>query len=108
MRLRVVIFTSLLVFGLFAGVRGVFAAAQEKTTIATVSLVNSYVQHDESGGILINNKDNSSVTLSQNPQISDVTPESTQVATVGWTDANRTSKVRSGQSGTTLVDMWIE
>ena len=86
------------------------AMADTTTTLASVSFVEGTIRRDTDGNVLINNGTNSSVTLSQNPQTSNVVDtNSKQVATVGWTDASRTSKVKAVEgNSTTLVDMWIE
>lgn len=112
MRLRAIILKFLLLFCVFLGVGGV---ANADTKLASVAFVEGTISRDSSGNVAIHNSANSSVTLSQNPQTSNNTIISSgsarekEVPTIGWTDTNRTSKVRSGgQNGTTLVDMWIE
>ena len=107
MRLRVIISVFLLLSSVFSG--NSFATGSANTVIATTSFVEDSIKRNGDGSLLINNSTNASVALSQNPQTSAVTPSSTQVATVGWTDTNRTSKVRSGSStSSTLVDIWVE
>lgn len=105
MKLRVTILKFLLFVCVFCCVSSIAVAA---TKVASVAYVDSSIKRN-SNGIEIQNTTNSPATLSQNPQTTAVSTTSKEVATVGWTDANRTSKVRSGgASGTTLVDMWIE
>lgn len=106
MRLRATILKFLLFSCVFCGVSS-FAFAETK--LASVAYIDASIKRDGAGSVEIKNTAGSPVTLSQNPQTSaTVNTSSKEVATVGWTDANRTSKVRSGQNGTTLVDMWIE
>lgn len=107
MRPRATIFRFLLFSCLFCCVGGIAGA----TELASVSYVDNSIQRNNSTGDIVikNTTANSSVTLSQNPQTSNIqTSTNKEVATIGWTDTNRTSKVRNGQNGTTLVDMWIE
>lgn len=111
MRLRATILTFLLFSCVFCGFyRGARADTATGTMLASTAYVDSTIQRDASGNVVIKNT-NSSVTLSQNPQATDIiqTSANKEVATIGWTDENRTSKVRSGsENGTTLVNMWIE
>lgn len=105
MRPRVTILKFLLFSCAFCCISGLAVA---DTKLASVAYVDSSIQRN-SNGIEIQNTTSSPATLSQNPQTTAVSTTSKEVATVGWTDANRTSKIRSGgASGTTLVDMWIE
>ena len=111
MRLRATILTFLLFSCVFCGFyRGARADTAADTMLASTAYVDSTIQRDAGGNVVIKNTANSSVTLSQNPQTTAVqTSANKEVATIGWTDENRTSKVRSGsENGTTLVNMWIE
>ncbi len=111
MRLRATILTFLLFSCVFCGFyRGARADTAADTMLASTAYVDSTIQRDAGGNVVIKNAANSSVTLSQNPQTTSVqTSTNKEVATIGWTDENRTSKVRSGsENGTTLVNMWIE
>jgi len=112
MRLRATISTFLLFSCVFCGFnRGVRADTPSSTMLASTAYVDATIQRESGGDVVIKNTTtNSSVTLSQNPQTTAVqTSTNKEVATIGWTDTNRTSKVRSGSaSSTTLVDMWIE
>lgn len=112
MRLRATILTFLLFSCVFCGFyRGARADTAANTMLASTAYVDSTIQRDAGGNVVIKNAANSSVTLSQNPQkTTDIqTSANKQVVTIGWTDENRTSKVRSGsENGTTLVNMWIE
>ncbi|MBR4507500.1 MAG: hypothetical protein IKP24_03115 [Alphaproteobacteria bacterium] len=115
MRLRAIIPIFLLLSCVFCGVNGSAVAATTNTTLASVAFVEGTISRDNSGNVAIHNSANSSVTLSQNPQTSNNTiigsgsAREKEVPTIGWTDSNRTSKVRSGgENGTTLVNMWIE
>lgn len=104
MRLRATIFKFLLFSCLFCCFSGVARA----TELASVSYVDSRVEQ-ANDKVIIKNTSSTPVTLSQNPQTTNIqTSSNKEVATIGWTDTNRTSKVRNGQNGTTLVDMWIE
>lgn len=108
MRLRATILKFLLFSCVFCGVSSMAFA---DTKLASTAYVDASIQRNSStGAVEIKNTAGSPVTLSQNPQTSNtVNTSSKEVATVGWTDTNRTSKVRSGSaSSTTLVDMWIE
>ena len=106
MRLRATILEFLLFSCVFCCVGGV---AHADTRLASTAYVDSTIERSGAGAVEIKNTAGSPVTLSQNPQTTTIqTNSNKEVATIGWTDANRTSKVRSGQSGTTLVDMWIE
>lgn len=107
MRLRATILEFLLFSCVFCCVGGV---AHADTRLASTAYVDSTIERSGAGAVEIKNTAGSPVTLSQNPQTSAaVNTSSNVVATVGWTDTNRTSKVRSGSaSSTTLVDMWIE
>lgn len=105
MRQRVVLVSFLLVF---AGFSSAMAAATTNTVIATKNFVDNRIEQTDSA-VVIKNTATKPAELSVNSQTTAVTPASTQVATVGWTDTNRTSKVRSGSAtSTTLVDIWIE
>lgn len=107
MRLRATILKFLLFSCVFCCIGNV-ANATTNTELASVAYIDASIKRN-SNGIEIQNTTNSPATLSQNPQTTAVSTTSKEVATVGWTDANRTSKVRSGgATGTTLVDMWIE
>jgi len=111
MRLRATILTFLLFSCVFCGFyRGARADTAADTMLASTAYVDSTIQRDAGGNVVIKNTANSSVTLSQNPQTTSVQNSTNkEVATIGWTDENRTSKVRSGsENGTTLVNMWIE
>ena len=111
MRLRATILTFLLFSCVFCGFyRGARADTAADTMLASTAYVDSTIQRDAGGNVVIKNAANSSVTLSQNPQTTSVQSSTNkEVATIGWTDENRTSKVRSGsENGTTLVNMWIE
>ena len=114
MRLRAIIPIFLLLSCVFCGVNGSAVAATTNTTLASVAFVEGTISRDNSGNVAIHNSANSSVTLSQNPQTStSMIPSGStrakEVATIGWTDANRTSKVKSGTAANApLVDMWIE
>lgn len=80
------------------------------TELASTSYVDSSIKRVSGNVVIQNTGTNSSVTLSQNPQTSNnLDTSSMKVTTIGWTDANRTSKVKSGTgSNAALVDMWIE
>jgi hypothetical protein len=105
MRQRVVLVGFLLVF---AGFSSAMAAATTNTVIATKNFVDNRIEQTNDA-VVIKNTATKPVSLSANSQTTAVTPASTQVATVGWADTNRTSKVRSGSAtSTTLVDIWIE
>lgn len=111
MRLRATILTFLLFSCVFCGFyRGARADTAADTMLASTAYVDATIQRESGGNVVIKNTANSSVTLSQNPQTTSVqTSTNKEVATIGWTDENRTSKVRSGsENGTTLVNMWIE
>ena len=111
MRLRATILTFLLFSCVFCGFyRGARADTAADTMLASTAYVDSTIQRDAGGNVVIKNTANSSVTLSQNPQTTRVQSSTNkEVATIGWTDVNRTCKVRSGsENGTTLVNMWIE
>ena len=109
MRLR----ATILKFLLFSCAFGVVGNDCFATTIASKSFVDSRIENTGSA-VEIKTTANTPATLSQNPQsaASIIAPNGArakEVTTIGWTDANRTSKVRSGSSSsTTLVDMWIE
>lgn len=109
MRLRATISKFLLFSCVFCVVCGNFAMAAD-TQLASTSYVDSTIKRESGNVVIKNTGTNSSVTLSQNPQTTTVqTSSNKEVATIGWTDVNRTSKVRSGgENGTTLVNMWIE
>ncbi len=109
MRLRATISKFLLFSCVFCAVCGNFAMAAD-TQLASTSYVDSTIKRESGNVVIKNTGTNSSVTLSQNPQTTTVqTSSNKEVATIGWTDANRTSKVRSGgENGTALVNMWIE
>lgn len=105
MRQRVVLFGFLLVF---AGFSSAMADETTNTVIATKHFVDNRIEQTNDA-VVIKNTATKPVSLSANSQTPDVNTGSTQVATVGWTDTNRTSKVRSGGvDSTTLVDIWIE
>ena len=107
MKSRVVLFSFLFFSCMLCGENMAFAVVTKK--VATTNYVDTRIQRDNSGNITINNATNgTTVTVANNPSTQNITTNSKEVATVGWTDSNRTSKVRDGQSGTTLVDMWIE
>ena len=111
MRLRATISTFLLFSCVFCSFnRGVRADTAGDTMLASTAYVDATIQRESGGNVVIKNAADSSVTLSQNPQTTSVQSSTNkEVATIGWTDTNRTSKVRSGSaSSTTLVDMWIE
>ena len=111
MRLRATILTFLLFSCVFCGFyRGARADTAADTMLASTAYVDATIQRESGGNVVIKNAANSSVTLSQNPQTTSVQSSTNkEVATIGWTDENRTSKVRSGsENGTTLVNMWIE
>lgn len=111
MRLRATILTFLLFSCVFCGFyRGARADTAADTMLASTAYVDATIQRESGGNVVIKNTANSSVTLSQNPQTTSVQNSTNkEVATIGWTDENRTSKVRSGsENGTTLVNMWIE
>lgn len=84
----------------------------DTTKLASVGFVEGTIKRDTNGSVRINNSAGSPVTLSQNPQTSGSTMQTTsnkEVPTIGWTDANRTSKVKTGTGANAqLVDMWIE
>lgn len=109
MRLRATISKFLLFSCVFCVVCGNSAMATD-TQLASTSYVDSTIKRESGNVVIKNTGTNSSVTLSQNPQTTTVqTSSNKEVATIGWTDANRTSKVKSGTgSNATLVDMWIE
>ena len=109
MRLRATISKFLLFSCVFCVVGGLSANAAG-TQLASTSYVDSTIQRSGSDVVIKNTGTNSSVTLSQNPQTTGIqTSSNKEVATIGWTDANRTSKVKSGTgSNAALVDMWIE
>ncbi len=110
MRLRAGISGFLLVSCAFFIVNsGCFAAATQSTTIASVSYVDGSIKKTN-GAVEIRNDTNKTVTLQNNPTTTAIAASTNkEVATVGWADTNRTSKVRSGgANGTTLVDVWIE
>ncbi len=113
MRLRATILKFLLFSCVFCCVANV--AMADTTKLASVGFVEGTIKRDTNGSVRINNSAGSPVTLSQNPQTSNNTiigsgsAREKEVPTIGWTDSNRTSKVRSGgENGTTLVNMWIE
>ncbi len=111
MRLRATILKFLLFSCVFCCVGGVANATDTK--LASVAYIDASIQRN-SNGVEIQNSANSPATLSQNPQTStSMIPSGStrakEVATIGWTDANRTSKVKSGTAANApLVDMWIE
>jgi hypothetical protein len=109
MRLRATISKFLLFSCVFCIVGGISANAAG-TQLASTSYVDSTIQRSGSDVVIKNTGTNSSVTLSQNPQTSNnLDTSSMKVTTIGWTDANRTSKVKSGTgANAALVDMWIE
>ena len=109
MRLRATISKFLLFPCVFCIVGGISANAAG-TQLASTSYVDSTIQRSGSDVVIKNTGTNSSVTLSQNPQTSNnLDTSSMKVTTIGWTDANRTSKVKSGTgANAALVDMWIE
>ena len=109
MRLRATISKFLLFSCVFCVVGGISTNAIG-TQLASTSYVDSSIKR-ESGSLVIQNSANTPATLSQNPQTTGFQASSNkEVATIGWTDANRTSKVKtkSGNSVTGLVEMWIE
>lgn len=109
MRLRATISKFLLFSCVFCVVCGNSAMAAD-TQLASTSYVDSTIKRESGNVVIKNTGTNSSVTLSQNPQTSNnLDTSSMKVTTIGWTDANRTSKVKSGTgSNAALVDMWIE
>ncbi|MBQ9540149.1 MAG: hypothetical protein IJU89_01870 [Alphaproteobacteria bacterium] len=110
MRLRATILKFLLFSCVFCCVANV--AMADTTKLASVGFVEGTIKRDTDGSVRINNSAGSPVTLSQNPQTSGSTMQTTsnkEVPTIGWTDANRTSKVKTGTGANAqLVDMWIE
>lgn len=110
MRLRATILKFLLFSCVFCCVANV--AMADTTKLASVGFVEGTIKRDTNGSVRINNSAGSPVTLSQNPQTSGSTMQTTdnkEVPTIGWTDANRTSKVKTGTGANAqLVDMWIE
>ena len=109
MRLRATISKFLLFSCVFCVVGGISANAAG-TQLASTSYVDSTIQRSGSNVVIKNTGTNSSVTLSQNPQTTNIqTSSNKEVATIGWTDENRTSKVKAVSGGnTSLVNMWIE
>jgi len=109
MRLRATI-SKFLLFSCVFGVIGGISANASGTQLASTSYVDSTIQRSGSDVVIKNTGTNSSVTLSQNPQTTNIQSSTNkEVATIGWTDANRTSKVKSGTgANAALVDMWIE
>lgn len=113
MRLRATISKFLLFSCVFCVVCGNFAMAAD-TQLASTSYVDSTIKRESGNVVIKNTGTNSSVTLSQNPQssnnlIASGSSREKEVPTIGWTDANRTSKVKSGTgANAALVDMWIE
>ena len=106
MKQRMATFTFLL--GLCAfGVMS--SACYAAINVATVKTVDNRITKTN-GDVEIQNDTNKTVTLKNNPTTSAITTSSNkEVATIGWTDANRTSKVKNVENNTTtLVDMWIE
>ena len=97
-----------LVLGAFGGVGAAFATTPA-TKVATTNYVDNRVELDTTNNkITVQNSNSIKAHLATNSQTTAVTPSSTEIATVGWTDTNRTSKVRSGsENSTTLVNMWI-
>lgn len=110
MRLRATIAKFLLFSCVFCVIGGNTTNAAG-TQLASTSYVDSSIKR-ESGSLVIQNSTTTPVTLSQNPQTSSNNLQALsnkEVATIGWTDQNRTSKVKSGSgSNAALVDMWIE
>lgn len=99
-------FVFALVFGMVCGA----AVADDVKRIASTNYVDERVVLNSTGNkIIIKNTDQIKAELNVNSQSDAVSTSSTEIATVGWTDAYRTSKVRDGSSSsTTLVNMWIE
>ncbi len=110
MRLRATILKFLLFSCVFCCVANV--AMADTTKLASVGFVEGTIKRNTDGSVRINNSAGSPVTLSQNPQTSGSTMQTAsnkEVPTIGWTDANRTSKVKTGTGANAqLVDMWIE
>jgi type 1 fimbria pilin len=105
MRLR----ATILAFLLFSCAFGVAGKGCFATTIASTDYVDSKIENTGSA-IVIQNTSNTPATLSQNPQTTSIqTSSNKEVATIGWTDEYRTSKVKSvSGNNTALVNMWIE
>lgn len=106
MRQRVVLFGFLLVF---AGFSSAMAAATTNTVIATKNFVDNRIEQTNDA-VVIKNTATKPAELSVNPQTTAIQDSGNkEVATIGWADTNRTSKVRSGGvDSPTLVDIWIE
>lgn len=84
------------------------AVAAGNTRIATTGYVENRIVKS-SGAIELQNDANNVVTVKNNPTASGLDTNSKTVITVGWTDTNRTSKVKTiDGNSTSLVDMWIE
>ena len=93
----------LFVFGIISG--PCFASIG----VATVKTVDNRITK-VNGDVEIQNDTNKKVTLKNNPSTTAITTSTNkEVATIGWTDTNRTSKVKAVDgNNTTLVNMWIE
>jgi len=109
MRPRVFLFGFLIAFCIVFNVDTGFAADPVKK-IATTNYVDTKVQKDNSGNVIIQNDANKVVSVSSNPTETALNTGSKTVTTVGWADTYRTSKVKSkdANNSTVLVDMWIE
>ena len=106
MKSRVILFSFLFVSCMICGLDGAFAAATK--TVATTNYVENRITKTN-GAVEIQNDSGKTVTVKNNPTASALSTTSNVVTTVGWTDSNRTSKVKSVEGNTTsLVDMWIE
>lgn len=107
MKSRVTAFKFLLFSCTFCVVSGVCSAA-DRIKVASVGFVEQTIQKSN-GAVEIKNNAGKTVTLSNNPTSTAIDTSSKAVTTVGWTDSNRTSKVKAvDNNNTTLVDMWIE
>ncbi len=96
-------------FALMAVFGGAAFATTPAAVVATTNYVDDRVELDTTNNkITVQNSGTVKAELATNSQTTTVSPSSTEIATVGWTDTNRTSKVRSGgENSTTLVNMWI-
>lgn len=107
-------YSTAFVFALVVGMVCGAAVADDVKRIASTNYVDERVVLNSTGNkIIIKNTDQIKAELNVNSQSTDVSTQSstasTEIATTGWVDINRISKVRDGSSSsTTLVNMWIE
>ena len=108
MKSRVVLFSFLFVSCMVCDINSAFADGV-LTKVASTNYVDTRVTKSDDGAIEIKNSANKTVTVQNDSAASGLDNSSRVVTTVGWTDRNRTSKVKSVENNTTtLVDMWIE